>query len=95
METKKFNNVDLFKDKQLNDSWKAPFDDEHKLEVKGDKARVHSNNPFAHKPSAYRKLKLIKKVPNSNKSIFRLSVNGQHAFFKVAINLPKGYYYGK
>jgi hypothetical protein len=99
METKKFNNVPMFRRADLspynNGQYGAIFEDRYDLEVKGGKGRVFSNNPFVKEPSSWCKLKLIKQLPNSNKSIFRLKVNGQYAFFKVALNLPKGHYFGK
>ena len=84
---KKFNNIMMYKDSSLYRTWEAPFEDNWDVEVKGDMARVYSNNPWAHKPSAYRKLKFIRKVKDSNKSVFRLTVNGQKAFFVIALNI--------
>jgi len=99
MRLQKFNDVKMFKTAECsshNDGqWIGVFEDRYDLEVKDGKARVFSNNPFAHKPSNWCKLKLVKELPNTNKNVFRLRVNGQYAFFKVAINLPKGHYYGK
>lgn len=86
--TKMFNDIDLFKRKDLSPhcdgSWKAPFEDEFNIEVKNDKARVYSNNPFAKKPSRFCNLNLVQQVPNSNMRIFQLTVNGKQVFFKIA-----------
>ena len=90
METpiKKFNHIDMFKTADCtphnNGQWIGAFEDEYHLEVKGDKARVFSNNPFNHRPSRWNKMRFIKKVKDSNKSIFQLTVNGCQAFFKIA-----------
>lgn len=90
-ETKKYKNIDMFKRADVsphNDGcWKVPFEDEFDIEVKGNKARVYSNNPWAKKPSRYCKLTKVKDVPNSNKSVFQLTVNGCQAFFTIALNL--------
>lgn len=83
-----YRHIDFFKDKDLTISWKTPFDDEHHLEVNGDKGRVYSNSFLTKgKPSKYRKIKLVKELKNDNKSIFRLIVNKQVTYFKAAINL--------
>ena len=96
----KFNNVEMFKRADLSShcdgQWIGVFEDRYDLEVKDGKGRVTSNNPFAKGVfSTWCKLKVVKNLPNTNKKVFRLSVNGQYAFFKLAINLPKGHYYGK
>jgi len=99
MRLQKFNDVKMFRTPELtphnNGQYGAIFEDQYDLEVKDGKGRVFSNNPFEKKPSSWCKLKLVKELPNTNKNVFRLRVNRQYAFFKLAINLPKGHYYGK
>jgi hypothetical protein len=83
MEVKKFNHVPMFKDAKLTQSWAGFFEDDWNVEVKGDKARVTSNNPFAKgKWSRFAKLVPIGKV--GNKRVYKLTVNGNKVFFKIA-----------
>ena len=86
--TKMFKNIDMFKRKDVSPhcegQWNGVFEDEYNVEVKNDKARVHSNNPFNHKPSRYCKLNLVQVLSNSNMRVYQLTVNGQQAFFKIA-----------
>jgi hypothetical protein len=92
MRTKIYNDVKMFRTSELskynNGQFGTIFEEHYTLEVKGDKGRVYSDNPWIHKPSDWRKVKLIKKLKNTNKAIFRLKVNGMHTFFKVALHLP-------
>ena len=96
----KFNNVELFKRADLSPycdgKWGGFMEDEYYLEVKDGKGRMGSNNPFAKGIfSSWCKLKVVKDLPKTKKKVFRLSVNGQYVFFKLAIAMPKGHYYGK
>jgi len=87
--SKMFKNIFMYKTKDLNsnEKWEDFLEHDYDVEVKGDKARVHSNNPFVRKPSRFCKLRLIEKTPNSNKSLYQLTVNGKQAFFRIAHNI--------
>ena len=83
MEVKKFNHVPMFKDAELTKSWAGFMEDDWNVEVKGGKARVTSNSPFAKgKWSRFAKLVPIGKVGNLR--MYKLTVNGTKAFFKIA-----------
>jgi hypothetical protein len=81
-EIKTFKHIPMFQDAKLTKSWSGFMEDDWDVEVKNDKARVFSNSPFAKKPSRFAKLTPIDKVGNLR--IYKLTVNGQKAFFKIA-----------
>lgn len=83
---KKFNNIPMFKDKQLTKSWAGFMEDNWHVETRGAKARVFSNSPFAKKPSRFAKLNFVKK--EGNMRVYWLRVNGCITFFKIAYKVP-------
>lgn len=82
---RKFNHIPMFKDSNLTQSWAGFMEDDWDVETKGNKARVYSNSPFAHKPSRFSKLRLVGQ--EGNKRIYQLTVNGNQAFFKIAYKI--------
>ena len=79
----------MFKTADLNShndgQWTGILEDQYDVEVRQDnKARVYSNNPFAHKPSRFCKLRFIRQEKDSNMRVYQLTVNGCQAFFKIA-----------
>lgn len=67
----------MFRDKGLTDEFKSSMESQYDVELIGNRARVYSNNPFAKKPSRFRKLKVI------GKNRFQLKVNGLEVFFRT------------
>ncbi len=83
--SKMFNNIKMYKTASLNprDIWEDFMEHDYNVEVKNDKARVWSNNPFVKKPSRFCKLRCVQQL-SGNMRVYQLTVNGYQAFFKIA-----------
>lgn len=83
--TQIFKHVELFKDFKLKETWKAPWDDQWDVEVKGRKARIHSCHPFTRKPSRFNTLSYLGGYGEMR--IYGLIVNGKKAYFAIPYGL--------
>ena len=84
-------NVELFKDFNLSDSWNkvSSFDgDGFKVEFKDGKARVYSNAPFSNiERSRFAKLHQFGGWSGGGKDVrgYSLTVNGQRVYFRIDV----------
>ena len=87
-QSKMFKHITMYKTIHLDETWEGSMEDDWDVEVKDDKARVYSNSPFAKNPSRFNKLTYMGKT-DGNLRIYKLTVNGCTAFFKIAYILPE------
>jgi len=84
-------NVELFKDFNLSDSWNksSSFDkDGFKVEFKDGKARVYTNTPFCNRErSNFAKLHQFGGWSGGGKDVrgYSLTVNGQRVYFRIDV----------
>jgi len=76
-----YNHITLYKSTRFKDKWEEFMSHDYKIEVKGNKARIYSSNPWVRKPSRFNKL-----VPLGNIGrlrTFGLTVNGNKVCFRI------------